>query len=90
MAERNIPFAKRSFGQNFLVDHDFVEKIVAAVRPTSDDTIVEIGSGRGGSTEELVKNARRVIAIELERDMVTLLDERFSGMKISNCLRPTC
>ncbi|HEY2866678.1 MAG TPA: 16S rRNA (adenine(1518)-N(6)/adenine(1519)-N(6))-dimethyltransferase RsmA [Pyrinomonadaceae bacterium] len=79
MFERNVPFAKRSFGQNFLVDHDFVEKIVAAVRPTSDDTIVEIGSGRGALTEELVKNARRVIAIELERDMVTLLDERFSG-----------
>jgi 16S rRNA (adenine1518-N6/adenine1519-N6)-dimethyltransferase len=49
--------AKRRFGQNFLVDHNVVERIIAAVRPQSDETIVEIGSGRGALTSRLLERA---------------------------------
>ena len=38
--------AKRRFGQNFLVDRNVVDRIIAAVDPQSDETIIEIGSGR--------------------------------------------
>ena len=77
MAERTIPYAKRSFGQNFLVDKNYIEKILSAVRPSAGDTIVEIGPGRGALTERLVESAGRVLAIELDRDMAAILNERF-------------
>jgi len=80
MTERRVPFSKRSFGQNFLVDKDYVQKIVAAVDPTPTDTIVEIGPGRGALTESLLKRSDRLIAIELDRDMATVLNDRFSSL----------
>ena len=79
MAERAVPFAKRSFGQNFLVDKNYVQKIISAVDPTSNDTIIEIGPGRGALTERLIDQVGGVIAIELDRDMAEILNKRFSN-----------
>jgi len=79
MAERTVPFSKRSFGQNFLVDKNYIQKIISVVDPTLEDTIVEIGPGRGALTERLVERAGHVVAIELDRDMVTVLNARFSS-----------
>ncbi|MCY7346273.1 MAG: 16S rRNA (adenine(1518)-N(6)/adenine(1519)-N(6))-dimethyltransferase RsmA [Pyrinomonadaceae bacterium] len=73
------PFAKKSFGQNFLVDGNYIDKIVAALEPQIGETIVEIGSGRGALTEGLIKSGANVIAIELERDMLAVLRERFGN-----------
>lgn len=81
MAERSVPFAKRSFGQNFLVDKNYIEKIVRAVDPASEDVIVEIGPGRGALTGELLQHAGRIIAIELDRDMIAILNSAFEGKR---------
>lgn len=71
------PFAKKSFGQNFLVDQNYIEKIISALDLQKDDTIIEIGAGRGVLTEKLVKAGANVIAIELDRDLIPVLREEF-------------
>jgi 16S rRNA (adenine1518-N6/adenine1519-N6)-dimethyltransferase len=76
------PFPKRRFGQNFLVDKNVIERIVASVQPRPDETIIEIGPGRGALTERLIQTSARVMAIEFDRDLVPLLRDRFS--KVTN------
>lgn len=71
--------AKKSFGQNFLVDEGVIERIVRAVAPSAVETIVEIGPGRGALTGRLVERAGRVVAVEADRDLVPVLRERFGG-----------
>jgi len=75
---RPHPFPKRRFGQNFLMDRNVVDRIIAAVDPRSDETIIEIGPGRGALTAKLVAAAGRVVAIEFDRQLVPQLRERFS------------
>ncbi len=72
-------FAKKSFGQNFLVDGNYIAKIIAALNPKEGETIIEIGAGRGALTEILIESGANVIAIELERGMIAVLRERFAG-----------
>ena len=71
------PFAKKSLGQNFLVDRNIVEKIVAGVDPRSDDRVLEIGPGRGALTELLLDGAGIVYAIEFDRALVPFLADKF-------------
>jgi 16S rRNA (adenine1518-N6/adenine1519-N6)-dimethyltransferase len=73
------PPSKRRFGQNFLVDHNVVDRIVNAVSPRADETIIEIGAGRGALTARLLEKAGRVVAIEFDRDLVPSLREEFSS-----------
>jgi len=68
---------KRRFGQNFLVDQNVVDRIISAVAPRSDETLVEIGSGRGVLTGRLIEKAGRVIAIEFDRDLIPQLRRQF-------------
>lgn len=75
------PFAKKSFGQNFLSDQNYVQKIIDALDPQADETIIEIGAGRGALTEKLVERDANIIAIELDRELIPLLEEQFSGCK---------
>jgi 16S rRNA (adenine1518-N6/adenine1519-N6)-dimethyltransferase len=71
------PFAKKSFGQNFLVDAHYIDKIIGVLDPQTGETIIEIGAGRGALTEKLIESGADVLAIELERDMIAVLKERF-------------
>lgn len=71
--------AKKSLGQNFLVDQNYVRKIVDALDLMDSDTVVEIGPGRGAITEYLVESGANVIAIELDRELVPILREAFAG-----------
>jgi 16S rRNA (adenine1518-N6/adenine1519-N6)-dimethyltransferase len=72
------PFAKKSFGQNFLVDENYINKIISALDPKVGETIIEIGAGRGALTGKLIQSGANVIAIELERDMIAVLRKEFS------------
>ncbi|HEX8846681.1 MAG TPA: 16S rRNA (adenine(1518)-N(6)/adenine(1519)-N(6))-dimethyltransferase RsmA [Pyrinomonadaceae bacterium] len=68
---------KKSFGQNFLADERIIERIVSEVDPREDETIIEIGPGRGALTSRLLEKAGQLVAIEFDRDLVPLLREKF-------------
>jgi len=76
VTDRHLP--KKSLGQNFLVDRNYIRKIVDVVAPTASNLIIEIGPGRGALTEELVATGANVVAIELDRDLAAQLERRFA------------
>lgn len=65
--------AKKSWGQNFLVDERAYEAIVDACQIADGDWVIEIGAGLGTLTERLAQKAAHVIAVERDRDMVAVL-----------------
>ncbi len=65
----------KSFGQNLLIDRAVLLRIVEAAAIDSTDQVLELGAGTGVLTRELARRARRVVAVELERDMLALLAE---------------
>jgi 16S rRNA (adenine1518-N6/adenine1519-N6)-dimethyltransferase len=71
--------AKKSLGQNFLVDEGYVRRIVEALGPRADETVVEIGSGQGALTEPLAEFSGHLVAVEFDRDLAPLLRERFGA-----------
>jgi 16S rRNA (adenine1518-N6/adenine1519-N6)-dimethyltransferase len=77
----------RSLGQNFLHDGNQLQRIVAAARLTSSDSILEIGPGLGPLTELLIAQAGKVLAIEKDARLVKLLRQRFSTVIQSNVLQ---
>lgn len=74
---KKVPFAKKSFGQNFLVDEFYINKIITALNPQHGETVIEIGAGRGALTEKLLNSGAKVIAVELEREMISVLKKEF-------------
>lgn len=70
--------ANKSLGQNFLINDDVVEKIIESANLCSEDLVIEIGPGLGNLTEYLLQKAGKVIAIELDERMLTILNDRFS------------
>ncbi len=69
---------RKRFGQNFLQDDAVIQAIARAIAPQADDHLVEIGPGQGALTEALVPSRCRFDAIELDRDLITLLLASFS------------
>lgn len=67
---------KRSLGQNFLVDHNLIRKLVDASGVSQGDLVLEIGPGTGTMTEELLARGCRVVACELDDALADLLRER--------------
>lgn len=70
--------AKKSLGQNFLKSKKAIAQIADAGGIRPEDTVLEVGPGKGVLTEELLARAGRVIAIEKDRDLVPLLREKFA------------
>ena len=70
--------ADKSLGQNFLINENVVEKIVENSNITKEDLVIEIGPGLGTLTKELLDKAGKVIAIELDKRMIEILNDRFS------------
>lgn len=70
----NFKFTK-SLGQNFLIDDTVLEDIVSGAEVGREDFIIEIGPGVGTLTRELLKKAKRVCAIELDYDLLSILNE---------------
>ena len=69
--------ANKKLGQNFLIDDDVINKIIEASQISKDDLVIEIGPGLGTLTSKLLENAGKVIAVELDKKMITILEERF-------------
>ncbi|NQV00912.1 MAG: ribosomal RNA small subunit methyltransferase A [Parcubacteria group bacterium] len=76
----NIRPNKR-MGQNFLIDKEVLEKIINTADLTKDDTVLEIGSGLGTLTKKLAEEARKVITIEKDKQIVEALKEILGGYK---------
>lgn len=68
---------KKSLGQNFLTNQKVIEKIVKNSNLTDNDIVLEIGPGEGVLTEALAKNAKKVIAIELDDRLIPILENKF-------------
>lgn len=71
--------AKKSLGQNFLMDETIVRRIVEALELSANDVVLEIGPGRGALTQHLVRSDATIIAIEIDRDIVPFLLEKFGS-----------
>ena len=70
---------RKRFGQHFLHDQDIISRIVAAIAPRADDTLLEIGPGEGALTRPLLDSRASLHVIEKDRDLARLLPQQFSG-----------
>lgn len=69
--------ARKRFGQNFLVDQNIIEHIVAAIAPQPGQNLVEIGPGQGAITGPLLEKCSELNVVELDRDLIPLLQNKF-------------
>ena len=69
---------KKKFGQNFLVDKSMLEKIISAADISEDDCVLEIGPGIGTMTQYLASQARKVIVVEIDENLIPILKETLS------------
>lgn len=75
--------AKKSLGQNFLVDQNICRKIVSSIKPGHDDHIIEIGPGQGALTQHIVEHApRRFTVIERDDDLAEALIQRWPNVEV--------
>lgn len=75
--DKGLTHPSKALGQNFLVNEGVVNRIIEAVAPAADETIVEIGPGRGALSAQLIEKAGRLIAVEFDRNLIPLLSEKF-------------
>jgi len=73
----NFSFQKK-FGQNFLIDTHVLEKIIEESEITPDDCVLEIGPGIGTMTQYLAENAKKVIAVEIDKALIPILQDTLS------------
>ena len=74
----NFRFQKK-FGQNFLIDTHVLEKIIESAGITKDDFVLEIGPGIGTMTQYLCENAREVMAVEIDENLIPILGDTLSS-----------
>ena len=77
----------KSLGQNFLTDKNVIDKIIGAMELTPQDLVIEIGPGLGVLTKEAAQLAGRVIAIEIDKNLIPILEENlaeFNNVEIIN------
>jgi 16S rRNA (adenine1518-N6/adenine1519-N6)-dimethyltransferase len=70
---------KKSLGQNFLTDPTYQQRIVDALEPAPDDTVVEIGPGQGALSRHLAGRVRRLILVELDDSLAASLERQYHG-----------
>ena len=73
----NFSFQKK-YGQNFLIDTNILERIISESEITKDDCVLEIGPGIGTMTQYLAESAKRVIAVEIDRSLIPILEDTLS------------
>lgn len=69
---------QKKYGQNFLIDTHVLDKIIKAAAITEDDLILEIGPGIGTMTQYLAEHARKVIAVEIDKKLIPILEDTLS------------
>ncbi len=79
MSEYGIKPVK-SLGQNFLLDNNTIEKIIDAANITSDDFVIEIGPGAGSLTKKLAERAGNLVAIEIDKHLIPLINDVMTGV----------
>lgn len=79
---RSTPRAKKRFGQHFLTDPGILNRIVDAAEITPGESVLEVGPGRGALTAVLASRGGRVVAVEIDRDLVATLRDRFAGSPV--------
>jgi len=77
--QRRPPPIRKSLGQHFLNDRRILERIVDALDLTGEETVVEIGPGRGSMTDVLVPRAKRLVLIEVDRALAARLREQYAS-----------
>ena len=79
-------FAKKKWGQNFLVDNNLLDKIIKTIDITTEENVLEIGPGQGALSEKLVDVAKSLSMVEIDPDLIKILEvhEKLSGLKIIN------
>tara|TARA_B100001250_G_scaffold109210_1_gene92220 strand:+ start:492 stop:1250 length:759 start_codon:yes stop_codon:yes gene_type:complete len=79
-------FAKKKWGQNFLVDNNLLEKIIKTINIKDTEHVLEIGPGQGALSEKLVDVANSLSMVEIDPDLIERLKvhEKLSGLKIIN------
>jgi 16S rRNA (adenine1518-N6/adenine1519-N6)-dimethyltransferase len=77
-----LPRPKKRFGQHFLTDRHYLDRIVAAIDPRPGDAMVEIGPGTGLLTEQLAARVERLQVVEIDRELAQALRERFDPVRV--------
>lgn len=78
LLNKNKLQAKKKFGQNFLVDQNILKKIVRLSGIDKDISVIEIGPGLGSLTEILLEQSKKVLAYEIDKDFIPILEQQFS------------
>lgn len=76
----NFAFQKK-FGQNFLIDTHVLDKIIHSAEITSDDMVLEIGPGIGTMTQYLAQAAGKVVAVEIDKALIPILEDTLDGFE---------
>ena len=82
-------FQKR-YGQNFLIDTHVLERIIREAGITKDDMVLEIGPGIGTLTQYLCESARKVIAVEIDKNLIPILADTLSAYDNVEIGRASC
>lgn len=69
---------QKKYGQNFLVDANILDKIISSAQITEEDCVLEIGPGIGTMTQYLAESAREVIAVEIDKNLIPILEDTLS------------
>lgn len=72
--------ARKRFGQNFLHDNNVIQRIIRSIKPKNDQQLIEIGPGQGALTEHLLEYGCQLTAIELDKNLLPILTDKF-GLK---------
>lgn len=69
---------QKKFGQNFLIDTHVLDKIISAAKITKEDMVLEVGPGIGTMTQYLCEHAREVVAVEIDKNLIPILEDTLS------------
>ena len=77
LQRHNFTFQKK-YGQNFLIDPNVLERVIGAAEVSKEDCVLEIGPGFGTMTQLLAERAGKVVAVEIDRNLIPILEETLS------------